>query len=944
MKKSLLSILAGALLVVGCQNYDDQFDALESQINALASTVAGLSQVQSDLSALAGQVNSLQSALSAEIDTALADGLADIDAAVADLEAATADVASAEDLAAVQTGIDANQTSLAELLAQSSVFQGSVVVNTPATLDAYHAMGDGLAIVNGSVTITVNAEMDIAKVQELVDFITVTTGDYSYTAGTGVDTEVTFQNLTGTLSLTLDQKGGYMLNNLESATVLSLDDDSTADIIHLGSLTSVTSLSDGSGAGTFTFAKATELHLTSLPRYNPLTLSLGVDEGGVIDISALTDQSAAAAATKLILSLDGADVAINGANISGDKAGSKITVSNAVNASFTGYDGTVVLGDDVQNFTSDGLVNVSVTGDDLVTVNATGALDPNATTADTEGPDMDLSSQGDLTNVTLAGNFNKIVLNSNGNLTDATITATVVGADGIAITSNSDLENLTLTGATTDKVVIRGNSDLEVLTVDYTSAKGKATTQEGTLDVSLNESMTSLTVSSNNIDNLMITNNADLETIDLSGLTAIGATGTPSVTIEQNDLNASKSDNLSDGTSNVADGAAGDLGAFTTTSGLDTAKAYLTAVAADADAKAIVKFDTVDATVDNEGATEVEGTADQTDVAVLTLTPTVTNVPGFAASKAKFSTTVKDLGSSSTMEIWANGVQVLPPATMSANTGVNATLIATTAAVAAADGAGVNLSATAYSSASLVIEFMADGAANSEVSSTGANVAGTGVLTASDLLTVTLGTGESVQVSGVTTANVTAVVEAVNEAWDLKYPTASAQVVKWSVFSNSNAQGKLWFHAKDLGTAPIGTTLTVTLAANNGATAVSRTTTNLGWRIGNQTSLTRSLSDNVARGNGVTVTLEAQTAGDLLSEIGTVSDNQTSLANSFAISTANATKILTTSYNPNVTASSNESSSTYFFVNESRGDVTIPDEALAADTTAGTTFNRVSWL
>ena len=299
MKKSLLSILAGALLVVGCQNYDDQFDALESQINALASTVAGLSQVQSDLSALAGQVNSLQSALSAEIDTALADGLADIDAAVASLEAATADVASAEDLAAVQTGIDANQTSLAELLAQSSVFQGSVVVNTPATLDAYHAMGDGLAIVNGSVTITVNAEMDIAKVQELVDFITVTTGDYSYTAGTGVDTEVTFQNLTGTLSLTLDQKGGYMLNNLESATVLSLDDDSTADIIHLGSLTSVTSLSDGSGAGTFTFAKATELHLTSLPRYNPLTLSL---MGGVIDISAL-DQSVAAAATKLILSL-----------------------------------------------------------------------------------------------------------------------------------------------------------------------------------------------------------------------------------------------------------------------------------------------------------------------------------------------------------------------------------------------------------------------------------------------------------------------------------------------------------------------------------------------------------------------------------------------------------------------------------------------------------------
>ena len=33
----------------------------------------------------------------------------------------------------------------------------------------------------------------------------------------------------------------------------------------------------------------------------------------------------------------------------------------------------------------------------------------------------------------------------------------------------------------------------------------------------------------------------------------------------------------------LVDGKAGDLGSFTTTSGMDTAKAYLTAVAADAD-------------------------------------------------------------------------------------------------------------------------------------------------------------------------------------------------------------------------------------------------------------------------------------------------------------------------------------------------------------------------
>ena len=155
MKKGLLSILASALFVVGCQNYDDQFTNLESQISALASTVAGLSQVQSDLSTLAGTVNSLQSALSGQIDTALADGLADIDAAITELEAATADVASSEDVADIQAAVDANQTDLQELLDQSSVFAGDVVVNTPTTLDAFHTIGTGLAIINGNVDIDV---------------------------------------------------------------------------------------------------------------------------------------------------------------------------------------------------------------------------------------------------------------------------------------------------------------------------------------------------------------------------------------------------------------------------------------------------------------------------------------------------------------------------------------------------------------------------------------------------------------------------------------------------------------------------------------------------------------------------------------------------------------------------------------------------------------------
>ena len=68
----------------------------------------------------------------------------------------------------------------------------------------------------------------------------------------------------------------------------------------------------------------------------------------------------------------------------------------------------------------------------------------------------------------------------------------------------------------------------------------------------------------------------------------------------------------------VAAGAAGDLGSFSTNSGLDTASLYLTAVAADADSTATVVFDEVDSVVDSEGATDSE-VVDQTDYVVLSL-------------------------------------------------------------------------------------------------------------------------------------------------------------------------------------------------------------------------------------------------------------------------------------------------------------------------------------
>ena len=168
MKKGLLSILAGALLVVGCQDYDTQFDKLEADIAALATTVSGLAQVQSELTSLSGTVASLASTVNGlgdQIDTAVADGLSEIQEDITAIETAVADVASSEEVSALQDAVDASQADLDDLLANSSVFQGNVIVNNKATLETFYALKSSLVIVNGYVDIDAKADIDNTKLQ-----------------------------------------------------------------------------------------------------------------------------------------------------------------------------------------------------------------------------------------------------------------------------------------------------------------------------------------------------------------------------------------------------------------------------------------------------------------------------------------------------------------------------------------------------------------------------------------------------------------------------------------------------------------------------------------------------------------------------------------------------------------------------------------------------------
>ena len=149
MKKGLLSLLAVALTVVGCQNYDDQFDDLKTQITDLATTVAGLTQVQSDLTQLATTVASLRTAVDAiptnpatasdlqPLSDALAAAQADIDSLEALLNSNQA--LTQTQLGQISTTLAAVQADVQTLLQGDSVISpasGAIIINNEATLVA----------------------------------------------------------------------------------------------------------------------------------------------------------------------------------------------------------------------------------------------------------------------------------------------------------------------------------------------------------------------------------------------------------------------------------------------------------------------------------------------------------------------------------------------------------------------------------------------------------------------------------------------------------------------------------------------------------------------------------------------------------------------------------------------------------------------------------------
>ena len=138
MKKGLLSILAVALTIVSCQNYDDQFVELTGLVKTLSAEVAGITKVQSDLTALSTLVGTLSTSLEVAEQTTqisnITSGLASATTQIEALEELLGQVKTAQELTAVNSEVVSILAGVNTLLTKNASLQADLNIVDSETL------------------------------------------------------------------------------------------------------------------------------------------------------------------------------------------------------------------------------------------------------------------------------------------------------------------------------------------------------------------------------------------------------------------------------------------------------------------------------------------------------------------------------------------------------------------------------------------------------------------------------------------------------------------------------------------------------------------------------------------------------------------------------------------------------------------------------------------
>jgi hypothetical protein len=281
MKKGLLGLLVIALTVVGCQNYDDQFDDLNSKISSLATTVDGLLSVQTSVSALSTKLDNLASTALTDSDlTAILTEVTTVKAAVAALE--TTDVSGIEaEVADLDTEVASIIEKLNELLTANAVINQNIRITSLAELSLAEDLIstgaedpnvtiNGSLIVNTTGTSDISAAADVARLNAVMDKIKVVMKTVTVTADEAI-TAAALKYIQG-----------------------DLDINAASGSLSAGALTTVTGAMEINQSGDLL-----------MPTLNSVAGGITIQTAAVtitsVDFSGLTEGSARTAANELVL-------------------------------------------------------------------------------------------------------------------------------------------------------------------------------------------------------------------------------------------------------------------------------------------------------------------------------------------------------------------------------------------------------------------------------------------------------------------------------------------------------------------------------------------------------------------------------------------------------------------------------------------------------------------
>ena len=290
MKKGLLGLLVVALTVVGCQNYDDQFDELNSKINALATSVSELDGIRTEVTALGTKLDQLSSTSASASD--LATVMAEVAALSASVDAiiAATDYGEAE-VDDLEAEVDEIKAALNELLEQAAVINQDVVIMSEAQLEYVESLmaldkeadntvteDTRVYIVSGNITVDAEFATTAALATRLNNVLNRVSSVITPDGGTGVTVDSGSSSTAGAdLSMT----------NMEFVQgTVTLEGANAIDVSNLRALTATLTLKQG---GALDFSNLNQVGNVRIDSGTATITSIdftSVSTGGIIETSA----------------------------------------------------------------------------------------------------------------------------------------------------------------------------------------------------------------------------------------------------------------------------------------------------------------------------------------------------------------------------------------------------------------------------------------------------------------------------------------------------------------------------------------------------------------------------------------------------------------------------------------------------------------------------------